>query len=280
MRRIVIPTVLVLGLAVAACGGDGGDTTTSAVDTTAAADRPGSSAAADTPAGTDVEVEGEITVFAAASLTDAFTELGTAFEAAHPGSTIGFSFDGSSALVQQLVEGAPADVFASADIANMTKVTEAGLEGAEPVTFATNDLAIIVEPGNPLDITNVADLSDPELVVLTCAVEVPCGAYAEEVFANAGVDVTPDSYEQNVRGVAAKVVDGEADAGVVYVTDVVAAGDGAELVEIPADVNVVAEYEIAPLAATDSADVSAAFVDFVTGPDGQTILSDYGFGAP
>ncbi len=216
----------------------------------------------------------------AASLTDAFTEIGTAFTAANPDATANFSFDASSALVTQITEGAPADVFASADTTNMDKLVEAGLEGTEPETFATNLLTIIVAPDNPLGITGVADLQDPDITTVICAAEVPCGRYAGEIFAAAGVTVEPASLEQNVRGVVTKVTSGEADAGIVYVTDVIAAGDEASMVEIPDDINVVAEYPIATVAESGNLDVGQAFIDFVTSEDGRAILGKYGFGAP
>ncbi len=225
-------------------------------------------------------VEGEITVFAAASLTESFTEVGEAFTAANPDASATFSFDASSALVQQIIEGAPADVFASADAANMTKLTDAGLNGSEPVIFATNLLTIIVAPGNPLGITGVADLANADIKTVVCAPEVPCGNYANQIFTTAAVTVTPVSLEQNVRGVVTKVTAGEADAGIVYVTDVTAAGDTADMVEIPDDINVVAEYPIATVAASQNQEVGEAFIDFLTGPDGQAILADYGFEAP
>ena len=225
-------------------------------------------------------VEGDITVFAAASLTESFTEVGDAFTAANPEATATFSFDASSALVQQITEGAPADVFASADTNNMTKLTDAALNGSEPVIFATNLLTIIVAPDNPLGITGVADLANPAIKTVICAPEVPCGNYANQIFTAAGVTVTPVSLEQNVRGVVTKVTAGEADAGIVYVTDVTAAGDAADMVEIPADINVVAEYPIATVAASQNQEVGEAFIEFLTGPDGQSILAEYGFGAP
>ena len=197
-------------------------------------------------------MDGDITVFAAASLTEAFTEVGEAFTAANPDASATFSFDASSALVQQIIEGAPADVFASADTANMAKLTDAGLNGGEPEIFATNLLTIIVAPDNPLDITGVADLANPDLKVVICAPEVPCGNYADQILTAAAVTLTPVSLEQNVRGVVTKVTAGEADAGIVYVTDVTAAGDAADMVEIPADINVVAEYPIASVAASQN----------------------------
>ncbi len=227
---------------------------------------------------------GDLTVFAAASLTEAFTEIGDAFMAANPDVTVSLSFAASSELVTQIGQGAPADVFASADLANMTKLTDAGLVGTEvadgPVVFARNLSEIIVEPGNPLGIAGVADLADPEVVLVTCAPEVPCGSYAAQIFAKAGVEVTPDSFEENVKGVVTKVTLGEADAGIAYATDVLAAGDQAAGVRIRAELNVVAEYPIALVADAGNAVTGRAFVDFVMGADGQRILADYGFTSP
>jgi molybdate transport system substrate-binding protein len=146
--------------------------------------------------------------------------------------------------------------------------------------FATNLLTIIVAPDNPLGITGVEDLANPDLNVVVCSPEVPCGNYADQIFTAAGVEVTPVSLEQNVRGVVTKVTAGEADAGIVYVTDVIAAGDEAAMVEIPEDINVIAEYPIADVAASESPDVGQAFIDFVLGDEGQAILAEYGFGPP
>lgn len=222
----------------------------------------------------------DITVFAAASLTAAFTEIGEAYTAANPGWEVTFNFAASSELVTQIGEGAPADVFASADLSNMAKLTDAGNHASEPVVFATNVAQIIVAPGNPLGITGLADLADNDLVVIVCAPEVPCGTYATTVFANAGVAVTPKSLEENVKAVVAKVTLGEADAGIVYATDVAAAGDGATGVDIPADINVVAQYPIAVTKEADNPEGAQAFIDFVLGEQGQTILASYGFLAP
>lgn len=218
-----------------------------------------------------------LTVFAASSLTDAFGELGDAFTDENPDTDLVLSFASSSDLARQITEGAPADVFVSADLANMAEVADAGSSTGRPVVFATNRAEIIVERGNPLGIVEVADLADPELVLVVCAPEVPCGVYAQQVVANAGVTVTPDSLEENVKAVVAKVTLGEADAGIVYATDVLAAGDRATGVEIPDDVNVVAEYPI--VAVSDDAE-AATFVDFVLGPAGRVVLDRYGFGAP
>lgn len=264
--RLLAASIAVLVLIAATCGDDDGQGSTGG--TTAAA------------VATTAGVDGDVTVFAAASLTDAFTDIGAAFTEANPDATATFSFDASSALVTQITEGAPADVFASADTANMDKLVEAGLNGGEPEIFATNLLAIIVAPDNPLGITGVADLANTEIKTAICAAEVPCGRYAAEIFTNAGVTVTPVTLEQHVRGVVTKVTAGEADAGIVYVTDVTAAGAEASLVEIPADINVLAEYPIATVAESQNAEVGQAFIDFVTGDEAQAILADYGFGSP
>lgn len=256
-RLLRVPGALLL-LAATACGADDDDVAATGTDS----------------------VRGDITVFAAASLAGPFSDVGAAFEEAHPDTSVTFSFDGSSTLVQQIVEGAPADAFASADSPNMDKLVVAGLAAAEPAVFAINRLAIVVAPGNPLGITDVSDLADSDVVTVVCAPEVPCGRYADQVLTAAGVDVTPASYEENVRGVVTKVTEGEADAGIVYVTDVIAAGGAAELVEIREDVNVTAEYPIAPVAGSDEQDVAEAFIDFLTGTEGRAILADHGFGSP
>jgi molybdate transport system substrate-binding protein len=252
--RLLLVTVAV-SVGVAACGDDDG-----------AGDDDGTSSES-------------ITVFAGSSLIEAFTELGDAFAATDSGAEVTFNFDASSGLVQQIIDGAPADVFASADTANMDKLTDEELNGTEPVIFATNVLTIIVPAGNPAGIAGVGDLANPDLNVVLCAEEVPCGNYANQILDAAGVEVTPVSLEENVRGVVTKVTAGEADAGIAYVTDVTAAGDAAEMVEIPEDVNVLAEYPIATVGASENQDVGEAFIDFLTGPDGQAIMAEHGFGA-
>jgi molybdate transport system substrate-binding protein len=224
--------------------------------------------------------DGEIVVFAAASLTGAYTEIGEAFTAEHPGSAVTLNFGSSSDLVSQINEGAPADVFASADEVNMTKLIDAGGNAADPQVFATNALEIMVEPGNPLGITGVTDLSDPDLVYVTCSPEVPVGRYAAQVLESAGVAVTPESFEENVKGIVTKVTEGEADAGIVYATDVIAAGTDGEGVEISADINIAATYPVVVTAESHNAGDAQAFVDFVLGDAGQKILHTYGFGAP
>lgn len=239
----------------------------------------GGSDDADEPATTATAVSGDLVVFAAASLTDAFSELGNAFTAANPDASVTFNFAASSALVAQIIEGAPADVYASADLANMARLTDAGANAAEPVVFANNRSEIVVSPGNPLDIAGVEDLADDDLIVVVCAPEVPCGTSASQIFDNAGVDAAVDSFEENVRAVLTKVRLGEADAGIVYATDVTAAGDEADGVEIPADLNVVSEYPIAVTADAPNPDAAQAFIEFVLGDDGQAILAGHGFGS-
>jgi molybdate transport system substrate-binding protein len=222
----------------------------------------------------------DVTVFAAASLTEAFTAIGDAFMAAHPDTSVTFNFAASSELATQVVNGAPVDVYVSADLAAMARLTDAGLAAEDPVVFTTNRAEIIVEPGNPLGLTGIEDLAAADLVLVTCAPTVPCGIYATQIFDNAGVDVTPDSFEQNVKAVVTKVTLGEADAGIAYATDVLAAGDDADGVEIPDDLNVTAEYPIVTTTSASNPDGAAAFVDFVLGPAGQDILRSLGFTPP
>ena len=216
---------------------------------------------------------GEITVLAAASLTDAFKELGVAFQTANPATKVTFSFGASSTLVTQINQGAPADVFASADLANMDKLTGAGGAGAAgtPIAFATNKLQIIVGKGN---------LAKPGVVYVTAAPAVPIGKYAQQVLDKAKVVVTPKSLEADVRAVVNKVTLGEADAGIVYATDVKAAGDKAAGVTIPDDVNVLATYPIAVIKATKNAPAANAFIAYVTSAPGQAILATFGFAKP
>ena len=223
---------------------------------------------------------GTVTVFAAASLKEAFTELGEAFEAANPGATVTFNYAASSALAQQIREGAPADVFASADEANMQKVVDAGELRGQPVAFATNSLEIIVAPGNPERIAGLADLASSDVLYVTAAPGVPVGAYTAEVLRSADVDASPASLQADVKALVTTVTSGEADAAIVYATDVAAAGDQADGVAIPAEVNVVATYPIGVTAEASNPGGAAEWVAFVTGPDGQAILARHGFGPP
>jgi molybdate transport system substrate-binding protein len=223
---------------------------------------------------------GDLVVFAASSLTEAFTEIGDAFEAANPDANVTFNFAGSGDLVTQISEGAPADVFASADDSNMTKLTDAGENAGEPVPIAKNTFEIIVEKGNPKGIATLADLANADLIVVLCADTVPCGKGAAKILENAAVTVTPKSFEDKVKGVVTKVTAGEADAGIVFVTDVEAAGDGAEGVEISADVNVISNYPIVVTKEAPNPEAAQAFIDFVAGAEGQAILASHGFLAP
>lgn len=222
----------------------------------------------------------EIVVFAAASLTGAFSDLGAAFTEIDPDTTVTVNVAASSELVAQILDGAPADVFASADPATMTRLTDAGAHATEPVVFARNDSMIVVAAGNPLGITAVDDLANDDLVLVVCTPDAPCGRYAAGIFDRAGIAPTPDSYEANPRAVLNKVALGEADAGIVYTTDVRAAGDAVRGVVIPDDMNIVAEYPIAVTAEAPDPDGARAFVDFVLSPTGQDILAAHGFTSP
>lgn len=233
-----------------------------------------------TPAASTSHLTGSVTVFAAASLTKTFTQLGTDFEKANPGTTVTFSFAGSSDLVSQITEGAPADVFASADEANMKKVADAGLTAGAPVDFATNVLAIAVPPGNPATITGWNDLAKPGVKVVVCALQVPCGAATAKVEQSTGVTLHPVSEESSVTDVLGKVSSGEADAGIVYITDVTGAGSSVESVPFPEAAGVVNTYPISVLKGAPNSTVADVFVEYVTGPEGQKVLSDAGFGKP
>jgi molybdate transport system substrate-binding protein len=260
--RRALPAVAVLaGAAVVALSGCAAGGTT----------RPPSSAASP---------EGSITVFAAASLTGTFTELAAEFEAEHPGVTVELDFAGSSDLVTQITEGAPADVFASADEKTMAELTESGLvDPAAPVDFATNVLQIAVPPTNPAGVGALADIAQPGVATVVCAPQVPCGAATAAVEAAAGVDIAPVSEESSVTDVLGKVRSGEADAGLVYVTDVVAAGDSVLGIAFPESAQAVNVYPIAPVAGSRNLEAGRAFIDFVTGTDGRAVLEAAGFGA-
>lgn len=221
-----------------------------------------------------------LTVYAAASLQDSFTEIGSEFEAANPGVTVKFNFDGSANLVAQLHQGAPADVFASADVKNMIKATTDDLLDGEPVDFATNVLQIVTPPDNPAAITSIDDLADPAVKVVLCAPEVPCGGAALGVEKAAGIDITPVSEEQSVTDVLNKVRTGEADSGLVYVTDVRAAGGAVTGIDLPEAKQAVNTYPIAALSGSARPDLAAAFVAFVSGTNGRAILRASGFGPP
>lgn len=238
------------------------------------------SVAGDGDGAADGEVSGELIVFAAASLTDAFGEIGEAFVAENPGVVVVFNHAGSQTLASQIIEGAPADVFASANVTQMDAVAAAGnLAGAAEV-FTTNLLAIAVEPGNPLGISGLDDLADPDLVLVLPAEEVPAGQYASEALDAAGVAVTPASLEQDVRAALAKVALGEADAAIVYASDIAASDGRAEATAIPVAQNVPASYPIAVIGDAPNPSAAEAFVAFVLSEAGQDILASHGFTSP
>lgn len=221
-----------------------------------------------------------LNVFAAASLTASFNAIGAAFEAANPSVKLAFNFGGSPTLVQQIREGAPADVFASADMANMQKLIDASAVTGTPEIFAGNILQIAVAKGNPHRIAGLADLAKPGLTVVLCGDTVPCGQYGLEAFAKAKVTPPAGSREPDVKAVLNKVALGEADAGLVYVTDVRAARDKVEGVGLPTIHNVVARYPIATLRDAKHPDAARAFIAFVLSEPGTKILGEYGFQSP
>ena len=223
---------------------------------------------------------GDITVFAASSLKSTFTALGAQLEKGNPGTHVKFSFAGSSDLVAQLTGGAPADVFASADTATMTKVVDASLVAGNPVNFATNTLTIVTPPGNPKHLASFADLAKPGTQVVVCAPQVPCGAATKKVEAATGTALTPVSEESTVTDVLGKVTAGQADAGLVYVTDAAGAGDKVTAVAFPEAGGAVNTYPIAVLKGSKNAATAQRFVDLVTGPDGRKVLAGAGFAAP
>lgn len=251
--------LLVLTLATSAC-------------VQAEAQRSGSSSAEPT-------VAGDVTVFAAASLTEAFEQIGQTFEAEHPSATLRFNFAGSHQLAAQIVEGAPADVFASADRTQMDVVDAAGAV-SEPEIFAGNDLQIVVEPDNPRNIMRLDDLADERVTVVLAAEEVPAGRYTRQALEAAGVPISPVSLEADVRAVLSKVSLGEADAGIVYASDVIAAGDAVTGVEIDHDSNVSAAYPAALVEDGPNPEAGQAFLDLLTSARGRRILQDYGFSVP
>ncbi len=225
-------------------------------------------------------LQGEVLVSAAASLTDAFAEIEVAFEAAHPGVKVLLNLGGSSSLRAQILEGAPVDVFASANASNMDRVVEAGRVSGEPRVFARNLLQIAVPAGNPAGVHGLDDFADEALRLGLCAEEVPCGEFARRALERAGVVPAPDTNEPDVRALLTKVELGELDAGITYVTDVASTHGAVEGIVIPEDQNVVAVYPIAVLAGAPNPDAAEAFVRFVLSYDGRAILAKHGFAAP
>lgn len=230
--------------------------------------------------GSSPTADQELLVSAAASLAGAFAEIESAFEAATPGVDVLLNLGGSSTLRAQILEGAPADVFASANISNMQLVSDAGEVDGEPEVFARNFLQIAVPPGNPGDVSGLEDFGREELLVGLCAEPVPCGEFARQALARAGVTPAIDTDEPDVRALLTKVELGELDAGITYVTDVTSSGGGVEGVDIPDDLNVTAEYPIAVITDAPYPDGARAFVAFVLSEAGRSILADYGFSSP
>ncbi|MCU1412769.1 MAG: molybdate-binding protein [Microbacteriaceae bacterium] len=264
MKKIAITAIVVgLALGATACSAATPASTPSATKTSAA-------------------LTGTIQVYGAASLTAAFTELAIDFEKANPGVTVTNTFNGSSTLVTQIQNGAPADVFASADTVNMEKLSTSGLVAGTPDVFATNTMEIVVPKGNPAKITDFADLAKSGVKTVVCAASVPCGAAALALEKLTGVTISPVSQELAVTGVLSKVSSGEADAGLVYVTDVkgaLPAGqvEGVTFTESPQVVNT---YPIVALKNSKNPRVAQALVDYITGKTGQALLKADGFGKP
>lgn len=276
-RLLPLAAAVALTGALAACG----TTTTAGTDATAGATSAAGGAAAGSTGDAGLTT---LTVLAAASLRDVFTELETTFEEQHPDVEVVLSFAGSSDLADQIAAGAPADVFASADERTMARVVEAG-DAADPQVFATNTLALVTPPDDPAGVTTFADLAREDVAVVVCAPEVPCGAATDTVAQAAGVRIHRVSEEGSVTDVLAKVTAGEADAGLVYVTDARLAGDDVAVVDgddatrtaLAAATN---RYPVAVLTGSAHPDVAAAWVDLVTGADGRAALERAGFGAP
>jgi molybdate transport system substrate-binding protein len=225
-------------------------------------------------------IGGKIIVFAAASLKKTFTDIGEQFKTENPGASVEFSFAGSSDLVTQLTQGAPADVFASADTKNMDKAAQAGLLAGGPVNFASNTLTIAVAPGNPKKIASFKDLARQGLNVVVCAPQVPCGSATQKVEQATGVTLNPVSEESSVSDVLNKVTTGQADAGIVYLTDAIGAGDKVAAVAFPEAAGAINTYPIAVLKGSTNPQLARKFVDLVAGDSGQKVLNAAGFAKP
>jgi molybdate transport system substrate-binding protein len=258
MRRFALAVAGLAAVAVAGCSSSGGSSSS------------GSGGSSST---------GTITVFAAASLTGSFTQLGKQFEAAHKGDTVKFSFGPSSGLAEQINSGAPADVFASAAPANMQQVVSAG-NASNPQNFAKNKMEVAVPPDNPGKVTSVSDLAKSSVKVALCQPQVPCGVVAAEVFKNAGITVKPVTLQPDVKSVLTQVETGNVDAGMVYVTDVMAAGSKVKGVPIPASENGSTLYPIATISSSKHKSLAQAWVSYVLSPAGQHVLATAGFEKP
>ena len=270
MRRFALTIAALAVAAVAGCSSSSTSSPSSAPSTSSSSAPAASSSALPT---------GTITVFAASSLKETFTKLGDQFDAAHPGDTVKFSFGASSTLATQITSGAPADVFASASPKNMTTVVSAG-DASNPQDFAKNTAEVAVPPSNPANVTSVNDLAKSSVKVALCEPQVPCGVVAAGVFKNAGITVKPVTLQPDVKSVLTQVELGNVDAGMVYVTDVKAAGSKVKGVTIPANVNASTMYPIATVSSSKEMSVAQAFVAYVLSPSGQAVLSAAGFEKP
>lgn len=230
--------------------------------------------------GSGGRVAGTVVVLAAASLTEAFTSLGTAFEQMYPGTTVTFGFAASSELATQVEQGAPADVFASASPDTMAQVADAGDTAGEPRVFARNSLEIAVPAGNPARVTGLSDFARRSLTIALCDPAVPCGAAATKVFAAAGVTPRPDTLEADVKATLSKVTLGEVDAALVYTTDVRAAGEAVQGIGFPEAAQAVSAYPIAVLRNAPHPAAARAFVGLVRSAAGQKVLTEAGFRLP
>jgi molybdate transport system substrate-binding protein len=254
MFRSRLALMVAVVVTIAACSSSSGDTTTA-------------------------DLEGDLLVSAAASLTDAFADMESAFETANPGVDVVLNLGSSSSLREQILEGAPADVFASANTSNMDQVVEAG-EATGPEVFATNLLQIAVPAGNESGVTGLEDFANEALLIGLCAEDVPCGDFGRQVLDNAGVAPSIDTNEPDVRALLTRIEAGELDAGIVYVTDVLSTGGTVEGIDIPEEDNVVASYPIVALNDAPNPNAAAAYVAFVLSDEGQAILGDFGFSGP
>ncbi len=259
MRRFTVILAALVAVAAAGCSSSSSTSSTSSA---------GSSSST-----------GTITVFAAASLMGTFTQLGKQFEAAHKGDTVKFSFGPSDGLAAEITSGAPADVFASASTKTMGTVVTAG-DAANPQNFATNVMEVAVPPNNPANVTSVTDLAKKSVKVALCEPTVPCGVVAAEVFKNAGIAVKPVTLQADVKSVLTQVELGNVDAGMVYVTDVMAAGSKVKGVTIPAGDNASTHYPIATISSSKHKSEAQAFMNYVLSPAGQQVLAAAGFGKP
>ena len=258
MRRFALAIAALGAVAIAGCSSGGGSSSS------------GSASSSST---------GSITVLAAASLTGSFTQLGKQFEAAHKGDTVKFSFGPSSGLAEQITSGAPADVFASAAPANMDSVVKAG-DASSPQDFAKNTAEVAVPPDNPGKVTSVNDLAKKSVKVALCQPQVPCGVVASEVFKNLGIKVKPVTLQPDVKSVLTQVETGNVDAGMVYVTDVQAAGSKVKGVTVPAGDNASTLYPIATINSSKHKSIAQSFMSYVLSPAGQQVLAAAGFLKP